>query len=130
MKRISVCALLAFGLSSPAHAAESPELQAVAQMQQFMGVMEGYFELINVIHAVNSDSDKAAILQLQKIQEIYEERGDRADAAAILRRVIANTKSPAVKNTAATMLADTLKESGRASEAIEVLSEALEAHLN
>ena len=99
------------------------------QMRQFMGVMEGYYAIIDSVHQVASDPEKSAILQLQKIEEIYKERGDRAEAIAVMREVVERTDSPTVRNAAAVMLADALNETGRASDAVAVLREALEANL-
>ncbi len=108
------------------HAAEEPELE---RMQQFMAVMQGYYGIIGDIHEVASDPDKSAILQLQKIEEIYKQRGDRAEAIKILRDVVDKTKSPVVRNAASLMLADALNETGRASQAVEVLQQALQKNL-
>ncbi len=111
-----------------AHAASPQELE-LERMQQFMGVMQGYYQIIEDVHRVASDPDKSAILQLQKIEEIYKQRGDRAEAIEVLREVVNGTKSPVVRNAASMMLADALNETGRASEAVEVLQKALQTNL-
>ena len=98
-------------------------------MEQFLSVMQNYYELIERIHAVASDNDKAAIQQLMKIEDIYKDRGDRAQAIVVLRRVVSEAKSSTVRNAAAFMLADALNETGQASEAVEVLKQALDVNL-
>ncbi len=98
-------------------------------MRQFIGVMQGYFEVIDATHAVASDPEKSAILQLQKIEEIYKKRGDRAEAIAVLEDVLKRTKRPAVRNAAAVMLADALNETGHGTQAVNVLKQALEENL-
>ncbi len=107
----------------------SPEMAQLAQMQQFLSLMEGYYGIVEDVHRIASDPDMSAILQLQKIEEIYKERGDRADAIKVLRDVIEQTDSPVVKNAASMMLAESLKETGRASEAVKVLRAALDANM-
>ena len=111
---------------APAYASEAAEL---ARMQQFISLMQGYFEVIHATHAVASDPEKSAILQLQKIQEIYEERGDKAEAITVLRDVVDSTPNPTIRNAAAMMLADALNETGRASQAVEVLQSVLSTNL-
>lgn len=111
-----------------AHAASAQELE-LETMQQFMGVMQGYYQIIEDVHSVASDPEKSAIQQLQKIEEIYKQRGDRAEAIDVLRDVVNTTKSPVVRNAASMMLADALNETGRASEAVEVLQKALQINL-
>jgi tetratricopeptide (TPR) repeat protein len=108
--------------AAPAYAAEGPDLD---RMRQFIGVMQGYFEVIEATHAVASDPAKSAILQLQKIEEIYKKRGDRAEAIAVLTEVVESAGNDTVRNAAAVMLADALNETGRATQAVEVLREAL-----
>lgn len=110
----------------PATAAEAEDL---GRMQEFMAVMEGYYSIIDGVHAVASDKEKSAIQQLQKIEEIYKNRGDRAQAIEVLRDVIARTDNDTIRNAAAMMLADALNDTGQASEAVEVLRTALERNL-
>ena len=112
MSRFAIVAVALAVMALPVRAAEPQQMQAVAQMHQFMTVMEDYFQLIHTMHSVASDPEKAAILHMQKIQEIYKERGDVAEAITVLRDVMKNAKSPAVRSAAATMLADTLKVFG------------------
>ncbi len=118
-----VVAALAAG---PVHAAE---MESLGDMERFIGVMQGYYGLIEAVHNVASDPDKAAILQLQKIGEIYKNRGDRAESIAVLTDVVERSKSPTVRNAAAIMLADALNETGRATQAVEVLKKALDGNL-
>ncbi len=104
-------------------------MESLGDMERFIGVMQGYYGLIEAVHNVASDPDKAAILQLQKIGEIYKNRGDRAESIAVLTDVVERSKSPTVRNAAAIMLADALNETGRATQAVEVLKKALDGNL-
>ena len=45
-----------------------------------------------------------------KIEDIYKNRGDRAQAIAVLRRTMNEASSPTVRNAAAYMLAEALNE--------------------
>ena len=116
-----IALVIAFSLT-PAYAAQADNL---ATMQQFLGVMKGYYGIIEATYDVASDPDKSAILQMQKIEEFYKKRGDRAEAIAVLEDVLNKTKRPAVRNAAAVMLADALNETGRGTQAVEVLKQAL-----
>ncbi len=109
--------------------ATADQMDDIAKMQQFLQVMEGYYGIIEVVHGVASDPETAAIMQLQKIEQIYKSRGDRAEAIAVLSNVVETTTNPTIRNAAALMLADALNETGRASQAVEVLQAALESNL-
>ncbi len=121
--------LLFLGVLTPIASTQAAQAEDLDRMRQFMGVMEDYYGIIDAVHAVASDSEKSAILQLQKIEEFYKERGDRAEAIAILRDVFERTGSATVRNAAAMMLADALNETGRASDAVEILKAALENNM-
>ena len=126
MKTFMLAVLFTAVAVAPAAADQRKELEL---MQQFMTVMDGYFDVIDRTHAIASEPDKAAILQLQKLKEIFEERGELADMVKILEDVVGSAPSPTVRNAAAVMLADTLKETGSSTRAVDVLREALERNL-
>ncbi|MEO1326558.1 MAG: tetratricopeptide repeat protein [Pseudomonadota bacterium] len=117
---ISIVLMLGTGPSALAQNAED-----LAMMEQFMNVMDGYFSIIESTHDIASDPEKSAILQMQKIKEIYEERGEAANAVGVLRDVLANSTNPAVRSAATMILGDLLKETGRTDSALEVLQRGL-----
>ena len=124
---LTVC-LVVSGVGMPAFA-NADQAQELAQMQAFLGIMERYFALIHNIESITSDADKAAIWQLQKIDEIHKERGERGKSIRHLRSVLERSKSATVRNAAASMLADALNETGDSAEAIEVLKAQLERNI-
>ncbi len=86
-------------------------------------------ELVASTHAISADPEQAAILQLQRIQEIHDERGDNAGAAAVFRSVLDQTENRAVRNAAWSMLGNNLKDTGRIDEAVEALRQGLNENL-
>jgi len=76
-------------------------------------------------HAIASDHEKAAIIQMQKIQEAYEQLGQKARAADVLRSVLKDSDNTTIRNAAYMLLADNLKDTGRADEALELLRQGL-----
>ena len=113
--------------TAPGARAQSPD--DLAMMQVFLDIMTDYFSIIESTHQISSDAEKAAILQMQKIQEVYEERGEKARAAEVLREVLAESRNQAIRNAAYMMLGDTLKETGRSDEALELLREGLSENI-
>ena len=110
-RNLLIIIMLSGAIAMPVRA-NDPSVEQLAQMQQFIGLMQVYYGVINAMHEVAMDPDKSAILQLQKIEEIYKSRGDRAEAIAVLREVVERTSSATVRNAAAVMLADALNETG------------------
>ena len=114
-------AVLLAAAPAPAHA-QGDEL---AMMQRFVDLMQGYFGIIEATHDVSSEPEKAAILKMQKIKELLEERGQKANAADVFRDVLEQSRNPTIRSAAYVLLAETLKETGRSEEATRVLLEGL-----
>jgi tetratricopeptide (TPR) repeat protein len=114
-------------VAAPQARAQSPD--DLALMQTFLEIMTDYFEIIEATHNIASDSEKSAILQMSKIQEVYEERGEKARSTDVLKKVLADSNNQAIRNAAYMMLGDTLKETGRADEALELLKKGLDENI-
>jgi len=128
-KRIAVVAALTGCWLMPIGAnAQAPE--DLETMQQFLGIMTSYFDIIESTYDINSDAEKAAIFQMQKIQEVYENRGEKARAIGVFQQVLKETTNPTIRNAAYMLLGDALKETGRADEAVKVLQEGLRENLS
>ncbi|TQV73776.1 hypothetical protein FLL45_12975 [Aliikangiella marina] len=108
--------------SSKANDNVPPEVQ---KMSAFLGLMDQFYGIVGSMNDVSNDPTKAAIMQMFKIQEIYEQRGEKAKAAEVFRAVIKEAKDPALRNAATIMLGDLLKETGQADEAIRTLRSGL-----
>ena len=124
---VSVIATLLLAGTPAAHAQSQDDL---ALMQTFLNIMTDYLDIIESTHDIVSDSETAAILQMQKIQEAYEERGEKARVADVLREVLDSSRNEAVRAAAYVMLGDILKETGRTDEAVQVLREGLAESIN
>lgn len=98
-------------------------------MQTFLNIMTDYFEIIESTYEISSNPEKAAILQMQKIQEVYEERGEKVRSAEVLKEVLADSDNITIRNAAYMLLGDTLKDSGRADEALELLRRGLNENI-
>jgi len=119
---IALLLVLTIGRPIHAYADQAADLE---QMQRFIEVMQGYYNIIDRIHAVSSEPDKATIQQLQKIDELYKNQGERAASIRIMQKVFDGSPSMTVRNAVAIMLADALNETGRTDQAIELLDKSL-----
>ena len=127
--RNTITGLTAALLLAVAPVSQAQELDDLELMQTFLNIMTDYFAIIESTHDVASDPEKAAIMQMQKIQEVYEQRGEKARSTEVLKQVLENSDNAAIRNAAYIMLGDTLKETGRASEALEYLQKGLEENI-
>jgi len=124
---VSITATLLLAVAPVSYAQSQDDL---ALMQTFLNIMTDYLNIIESTHAIVSDSERAAIMQMQKIQEAYEERGEKARVAEVLRDVLKDSRNTAIRNAAYVKLGDILKESGRTDEAIALLREGLSENIN
>ncbi len=118
-------AVLLFG-GTAARAQSQSDLE---MMQTFLAIMTDYFQIIEATYDVASNPEKAAIMQMSKIQDVYEQRGEKARSADVLREVLKDSNNPTIRNAAYMMLGDTLKESGRSDEALELLRQGLDENI-
>lgn len=121
-KRLMLAVGASLLLALPAQAQTPQELQT---MQTFLDIMTSYFEIIESTHDVSSNEEKAAIMQMQKIQEIYEQRGEKVRSVDVLKGILRDSRNPAIRNAAYMMMGDTLKDAGRTDEALELLQQGL-----
>ncbi len=127
LKRFTLAIALSLMLAVPAQAQTPQELQT---MQTFLEIMTSYFAIIEATHDVSSSEEKAAIMQMQKIQEIYEQRGEKVRSVEVLRAVLKDSRNPTIRNAAYMLMGDTLKEAGRADEALALLQQGLQENIN
>lgn len=107
---------------TPVQAQTADELD---RLTSFLTLINDYFAVIESTHSINENPEKAAILQMQKIQEVFEERGEKARSIEVLKSVLEQSRNQTIRNSAYFLLGDTLKETGRHDEAIQMLEAAL-----
>jgi len=125
---IAIVALSLLPYSSPVYA-ESNIPPEIEKMHAFLGLMQEFYGIVNSMNQVSADPTQAAIMQMFKIQEIYEQKGKKAEAAEIFRQVLKDSNNPTLRNAATFMLGDVLKDSGQKDEAIAVLKKGLNENL-
>ena len=127
-KHIAIGTLATFMLAlAPAANAQSADY--LRTMQTFLDIMDSYFGIIESTYEISSDVEKSAIFQLQKIQEVYEERGEKARSIDVFRDVLNKTDNPTIRNAVYMLISDTLKETGRTDEAIQILQQGLSENI-
>ncbi len=126
MLAFAACCLL----SGPLGAQQLPYAERAEQVQRVMGLMQDFYDLIERIHEVSADREKAAILQLHEIQESFKRRSNLQGVIPVYERVLASTANPTLRNVVHLKLAETLAAVGRADEAVQALNRALDENLS
>lgn len=127
--RRAVAGIVAAGLLAAVPTVQAQSMDDLDRTQAFLEIVTDYMAIIESTHGISADAEKAAILQMMKLKEIYEERGEKARVVEELRRVLENSRNQAIRNAAYVLISDTLKETGRSAEAIELLRKGLAENL-
>lgn len=123
--RTITVAFTAVVLLAAAPGARAQSQDELALLQTFLSIMSDYYGIIESTYEIASDPEKAAILQMSKIQEVYEERGQKVRSTEVLKKVLEDSRNPTIRNAAYMLMGDTLKEAGRGDEALEFLQRGL-----
>ena len=75
-------------------------------MQLFLNLMQDFFGIIESMYEVSSNPEEAAIFQMHKIQEVYEEQGNKARAITVFEEILEESSNPTIRNAAYLMLGD------------------------
>ncbi len=126
-----IALVLSLPFSGPAVAMDSPTLQAnqIEQMGRMVNLIQQFMGLIESTHAIAKDHEKAVILELHEIEEIYKKRGEPTQVIPVLEDVLQQTDNPTIRNVVYMKLTEAYKNSGRTDEAITVLRKALNENL-
>lgn len=122
----ALCVAVTGVFAAPANAQE-PDL---ALMQSFINLMQGYYQIIESTHSITSDPEKAAILQMVKLKEAYEESGQLQQAERALQETLDKARNPSIRAAAFVMLGDLQKERGDRQKAAQTFRKALEESLS
>ena len=122
------------GIAATVMIAAAPITRAQSQdelqlMQTFLNIVTDYFQVIEATYQISANPEKAAIMQMSKIQEVYEQRGEKARATEVFKAVLEESNNPTIRNAAYMLLGDNLKDSGRADEALEYLRRGLDENI-
>ncbi len=128
-KPILVMTIVITSLISPTSQAEDIDSQQLQQMQQFVDLMNGFFEIIDSTYVISADAEKSAIFQMHKIKEAYEESGQHEKIVPTFEEILRDTSNATIRNGAYLMLGDALKESGQHNKAIELLKQGLKENI-
>jgi tetratricopeptide (TPR) repeat protein len=118
MKKIRALAVLAVAALLPM---AGPVRADEPDPAKFLGLMQSYLGLLDRMSQVSSDPRSALMLAQNSIKEVYEQKGQKADAVAELRKILDGLEDPAVRTAVRFAIADLYKETGQRDKALDEL---------
>lgn len=109
--------------------ADTSGQDATAQAIQQIEMINSYLNVVTTVHSVAVDPEKAAIMQLQQLEEMNKKAADKSGYVSLLNEVIASTPGTAVRNVAYMKLVDVYKNSGDYGAARDKIKQALFANI-
>ena len=118
MKKLCALAVLAVAaLSSIAGPVRADEPDPA----KMLGLMQSYLGLLDRMSQVSSDPRSALMLAQNSMKEVYEQKGQKGEAVAELRKILDGLEDPAVRTAVRFAIADLYKETGQREKALEEL---------
>ena len=117
------------GLALTLNAAVTTQANAedLSEQQTFIEVMDGYLDLSRDVVELASAPETTIFLAVEGIVEIYEGRGQKADAVEHLQRIMqTHADNRVVKNIVRFKLKDIYVETGQPDKALQVLDELIQ----
>ena len=119
MKRaVSSLLLCAALLLAPAARAQQGPPPDAAIM---LGTVQAYLTVLESMGKISSDPRAALLLAQNSIKEVYEQKGQKAQAVPELRKILQDLEDPAVRTAVRFAIADIYKETGQKDQALEEL---------
>jgi hypothetical protein len=117
MKRITLTCVVGTVLALAAARAGSEE----PDPEKFLGVVQAYMGVLERIGQFSADPRAALLLAQNSMKEVYEQKGQKAEAVGELRKILEGLDDPAVRTAVRFAIADIYKETGQRDRALEEL---------
>lgn len=103
--------------------------QRAEQLKMRLGMLERYLNVVESVHSIADDPEKAVIFQLQQLEDIYKKQRNFDKVLDLYKNVLNKTSNQAVRNAATMKLGQLLRRTGRGNEAEQLMRNALEENM-
>lgn len=127
-KAIMATCLLALLQLSPLQVSAAPSAgdpEQVERMRDFLGLMKDFINIIESVHALAANPEKAAIHQMHEIEEIHKNHKQPELAIELFETILKKTDNQTIRNATYMRLGDLLKKTGQSDKAVRVFEKAL-----
>ncbi|HEC29478.1 MAG TPA: hypothetical protein ENI65_07825 [Gammaproteobacteria bacterium] len=130
---ILACTLLLATSMAPVQVSAAPpepeQTEQLQRMRTLIGLLQDFMNVIESVHAMSDNPEKAAIYQMYKIEEIYKARGQSKRAIKLFQNILNKTDNLAIRNAVYMRLGD-LQKNHRNNDALEIYEQALKENIN
>lgn len=98
-----------------------PALAEETDPARLLGAVQAYLQVLERMGQFSADPRAALMLAQNSIKEVYEQKGQKAEAVPELRKILDGLDDPAVRTAVRFAIADIYKETGQRDKALEEL---------
>ncbi len=109
-------------LAAPAYAAPEDNFEL---MSARLNLLNQYFEIVNSVYNVAHDPERAAVLNLQQLEDAYKKQNKPDEITKMYQGILDGSRNQTLRNVAYMKLAEIYKRGGRAKEQTALLKKAL-----
>ena len=99
--------------------------EQVERLRSLLGLMQDFMTVIDAVHDMAKNPEKAAIHQMHEIEEIQKKRKQPELAIKLFRSILEKTDNQTIRNAAYMRIGDLLKKTGNPETAVQTYEKAL-----
>ena len=108
--------------AAPVHAAPEDNIE---QMSARLNLLNQYFEIVTSVYNVAHDPERAAVLNLQQLEDAYKKQNKPGEITKMYQGILDKSRNQTLRNVAYMKLAEISKRGGRDKEQTGLLKKAL-----
>jgi tetratricopeptide (TPR) repeat protein len=109
-------------LAAPAYADSEANIE---QMSARLNLLNQYFEIVTSVYNVAHDPERAAVLNLQQLEDAYKAQSKPDEIIKMYQGILDGSRNQTLRNVAYMKLAEIYKRGGRVKEQTALLKKAL-----
>lgn len=127
---VSLLILMLSVLSFQAHASaqEDKQIKHIERVRTYIALIQDFMNVVDSVHTMTNNPEKAAIYQMHKIEEIYKKRGETDRAIELFKNILKQTKNQSIRNAVYMRLGDLYKD-GNNAKALELYETGLQENI-
>lgn len=126
---ILLLALLVPVTATSAPLGDGNNLERAERMQMRLRVIERYLSIVESVHSISDDPEKAVLYQLQQLEDIYKKQRAPEKIVSLYQDILSKSSNQTIRNAASMKLAQIYKRLGRDNAAEELTRKSLEENL-
>ena len=120
--------LLFASFQSNAAPTAADRIEHIERVRTFIALIQDFMNVVDSVHTMTDNPEKAAIYQMHKIEEIYKARGETDRAIKLFNNILKQTDNQSIRNAVYMRLGE-LYNKNEKTRALELYEKALQENI-